>query len=109
MHHELYRIFHEKRLQQMKAKLFEFAITGFEEVYAIIDNENQRLHVSSVNRSFSTTLELAEDMNAQMNQKTAYEDENLNQKVTQVLTEIIELMKKTDKQNNYIKDDSNHS
>lgn len=81
----------------MKANLFEFDITGFEEVYAIIDNDNQRLHVSSVNRSFSITLAFAEDMNEQIKQKMTYEDEDLNQKVNQVLTEIIELMTKANK------------
>lgn len=80
----------------MKAKLFEFDVAGFEEVYAIIDNDHQRLHISSVNRSFSTTLAFAEDMNEQIHQKTTYDDEDLNQKINQVLTEIIALMTKTD-------------
>lgn len=80
----------------MKAKLLKFDITGLEEVYTNIDNDHQRLHVSPVNHSFSTTLAFAEDMNEQINQRTIYEDEDLNQKVNQVLTEIIELMTKTD-------------
>lgn len=76
----------------MKAKLFQFSITDFEEVYAIIDNEKQRLQISSVNYSFSTTLDLASDLNEQITQKTKYGDQEFNQKVRQILTGIIQKM-----------------
>lgn len=76
----------------MKAKLFQFPITDFEEVYAIIDNEKQRLQISSVNYSFSTTLDLANDLNEQITQKTKYGDQEFNQKVYQILTDVIQKM-----------------
>jgi len=76
----------------VKAKLFQFSITDFEEVYAIIDNEKQRLQISSVNYSFSTTLDLASDLNEQITQKTKYGDQEFNQKVRQILTGIIQKM-----------------
>lgn len=74
----------------MEAKLFEFAITDFEEVYAVIDDEKQRLHISPVNYSFNITLDLTRDLNDQIEQQTKYGEKNFNEKVRQVAEEIIQ-------------------
>lgn len=77
----------------MKPKLFQISITDFEEVYSIIDNEKQRLHVSAVNYSFSTTLDLARDLDEQITQITKDGDQEFNKKIHQVLTHIIQAIK----------------
>lgn len=74
----------------MKAKLFKFAITDFEEVYAIIDDEKQRLHISPVNYTFNITLDLTRDLRMEIEQRTKYGEKNFNEKVQQVATEIIQ-------------------
>lgn len=73
----------------MIVKLFEFSITDFEEVYAVLDNERQRLHVSPVNYSFNLTLKLTRDLKEEIEQKTKYLELNFKNKLQQILTEII--------------------
>lgn len=73
----------------MIAKLFEFDITDFEEVYAIIDEEKQRLHISPVNYSFNITLDLTRDLSGEIEQRTKYGEKNFNEKVQQVAEKII--------------------
>lgn len=77
----------------MNAKLFEFAITDFEEVYAIIDDEKQRLHISPVNYSFNITLDLTRDLSVEIEQRTKYGEKNFNEKVRQVAEKIIQELK----------------
>lgn len=74
----------------MKAKLFEFPITDFDEVYAIIDNDKQRLHISPVNYSFNFTLDLTRDLNEQIVQNTNFGEMGLNKRIRQVAERIIE-------------------
>lgn len=74
----------------MKAKLFEFPITDFEEVYVIIDNEKQRLHISSLNYSFNITLDLTKDLREELVQNTKYGEMTFNERVRQVVEKIIE-------------------
>ncbi|MEK5393984.1 hypothetical protein NSQ59_27170 [Margalitia sp. FSL K6-0131] len=73
----------------MKAKLFEFLITDFEEVYAVIDNEKQRLHISPVNYSYNITLDITRDLNEQIVQNTEYGEMGFNKRVRQVVGKII--------------------
>lgn len=73
----------------MKAKLFEFAITDFEEVYVVIDDEKQRLHISPVNYSFNITLDLTRDLSVEIEQRTKYGEKNFNEKVQRVVEKII--------------------
>lgn len=74
----------------MNTRLFVLPITDFEEVYAIIDNENHRLHISPVNYSFNITLDLTRDLNDQMIQITKFgENDDFNKKVRQVVKDII--------------------
>jgi hypothetical protein len=73
----------------MKAKLFNFFITDFEEVYTIIDDYNQRLHISSVNYNYNITLDLTRDLNEQVRQQTKYGEKSFNEKVLQVVEKII--------------------
>jgi hypothetical protein len=56
----------------MEAKLSEFHITDFEEVYAIIDKEKQRLHISSVYYSYNITLDLKRDLNEEIEMEIHY-------------------------------------
>ncbi|WP_338782462.1 hypothetical protein [Metabacillus sp. FJAT-52054] len=74
----------------MKAKLFKFPVTDFEEVYTVIDEENKRLHISSVNYSYSITLDLTKDLNIQIEQQTKWGERNFNKRVQQILFEILE-------------------
>jgi hypothetical protein len=76
----------------MKAKLFNFFITDFEEVYTIIDDYNQRLHISSVNYNYNITLDLTRDLNEQVKQQTKYGEKSFNEKVLQVVEKIIKEM-----------------
>lgn len=73
----------------MKAKLFEFLITDFEEVYAVIDNEKRRLHISPVNYSYNITLDITRDLNEQIVQNTEYGEMGFNKRVRQVVGKII--------------------
>lgn len=77
----------------MKAKLFKFFITDFEEVYTVIDEENKRLHISPVNYSFNITLDLSKDLSVQIDQKTKWGEQTFNNRVRQVLKNIIEELK----------------
>ncbi|MCM3113632.1 hypothetical protein [Lederbergia lenta] len=77
----------------MKAKLFEFFITDFEEVYTVIDDENKRLHISPINYSFNITLDLTKDLTLQIEQQTRYGEMGFNKKVRQVAEEIIKDLK----------------
>lgn len=73
----------------MEAKLFEFRITDFEEVYTVIDDKRQRLHISTVNYSFSITLDLTWDLSEQLEQQTKYGEINFNKRVRQVVEKVI--------------------
>lgn len=73
----------------MKAILFKFVITDFEEVYTVIDNENQRLHISPVNYSYSITFDLTKNLNEQIIKNTKYGERNFNNRVRQVVEKII--------------------
>jgi hypothetical protein len=73
----------------MKAKLFKFFIPDFEEVYTVIDDDNQRLHISSVNYDYNITLDLTSDLNEQVKQQTRYGERSFNEKVLQVIEKII--------------------
>ena len=79
----------------MKARLFKFDITDFEEVYVVIDDENRRLHISPVNYRFNTTLDLTRDLSEQIEQQTKYGEKHFNEKVQQVVKEIIQELKLT--------------
>ena len=74
----------------MEAMFFEFpGITDFEEVYIVIDNEKKRLHMSPVNYSFSISLNLDKCLNEQIEQYTKYGESNFNNRVRNVLKEVI--------------------
>lgn len=73
----------------MEAKLFEFADRDFKEVYTVIDKENKRLHISSVNYNYNITLTLTADLDWQLNELTKYEEAHLAAKVKYVVNEII--------------------
>ncbi|MEK5394119.1 hypothetical protein NSQ59_27845 [Margalitia sp. FSL K6-0131] len=73
----------------MKAKLLKFPITDFEEVYAVIDDENQRLHISPVNYSYIITLDLTRDLNEEIVLNTQYGETNFNNRVRKVVGKII--------------------
>jgi hypothetical protein len=77
----------------MEAKLFEFPITDFEEVYTVIDDTKQRLHISPVNYSFNITLDLNRDLGDQLEQHTKYGERSFNEKVVQVIEKIIKELK----------------
>lgn len=74
----------------MEAALFEFPITDFEEVYTVIDKENMRLHISSVNYHYNITLDLTADLHMQLEQQTKWGEVGFNNKVKQVVEKIIE-------------------
>jgi Cdc6-like AAA superfamily ATPase len=77
----------------MRAELFKFLITDFEEVYVIIDEENNRFHISSVNYHYNISLDLTRDLNVQIDQQTKYGEQSFNKRVRQVLKKIIEELK----------------
>lgn len=77
----------------MKAKLFKFFITDFEEVYTVIDEENKRLHVSSVNYNYNVTLDLTKNLNEQIDEKTKWGEQFFNERVRKVLLKIVEELK----------------
>ena len=77
----------------MKTYLFKFSITDFEEVYVIIDNENQRLHISPANYSYNITLNLQKDLNDQIEKYTRNGDVYFNSRVRKVSRRIIEELK----------------
>lgn len=74
----------------MKANLFEFHITNFEEVYAIIDDEKQRLHISAVNYQYNISLDLTKNLSYQLEEQTKYGEINFNATVRQVVSFILE-------------------
>ena len=76
----------------MKAHLFKFDITDFEEVYAVIDEENKRLHASPINYSYNITLDLSlsRDLHEQLERRTQWGEMNFNKKVRKVVGKIIE-------------------
>lgn len=73
----------------MEAKLFKFADRDFKEVYTVIDKENKRLHISSVNYNYNITLSLTADLDWQLKAITKYEEVHLADKVKYVVNEII--------------------
>jgi hypothetical protein len=75
--------------EKMKVKLFEFDISDFEEVYVIIDNKKNRIHISSVHYEFSITLDL-NNLHDDLEMQTKYKEENFNNKVRKVCKKIIE-------------------
>ncbi|WP_273123419.1 hypothetical protein [Bacillus weihaiensis] len=77
----------------MRTKLFKFHITDFEEVYTVIDDENKRLHISSVNYSYSVTLDLTRDLKVEIEQQTKLGNQNFNNRVRKALFKIIEELK----------------
>lgn len=78
------------KTSKLEAFLFESNITDFEEVYAVIDNKEQRLHISPVNYSYSITLDLTRDLKEQINKQTQWGDTILNNRVRKVTEKIIE-------------------
>ncbi|MFE8703906.1 hypothetical protein ACFYKX_25370 [Cytobacillus sp. FJAT-54145] len=79
----------------MKAMLFEFLITDFDEVYVVIDDEKQRLHISPVNYSFNITLDLTKDLYEQIEKNTRFGEVGFHKKVRQVVETIIKELKGT--------------
>jgi hypothetical protein len=78
---------------KIEAQIFEFDITDFEEVYAIIDNKKQRLHISPVNYSFNLTLDLTKDLIQQIEQLTRFGEIGFNKRVRKVSEKIIKELK----------------
>lgn len=74
----------------MKVHLFEFDITNFEQVYAIVDDKNKRLHISIVNFHYTLTLNLEHDLINQLMQQTTIGERNFNSDVRTVVKSIIE-------------------
>jgi hypothetical protein len=74
----------------VEVHLFKFFITDFEEVYAVIDAENNRLHISPLNYSFNITLSLKGDLHQQLEQNTQWGEMSFNANVRKVVKEIIE-------------------
>lgn len=74
----------------MKTILFEFSIPNFEEVYAIVDQEKQRLHFSVVNYRYNMTLNLAGDVKKQLEDYTKYGDTELNENIRIIGNKIID-------------------
>jgi hypothetical protein len=78
----------------MNAKLFEFNIRDFEEVYAVVDSEKQRLHISPVNYSYNITLDLTKDLNEEIEKQTRFRGEvGFNKRVRQAAENIIKELK----------------
>lgn len=73
----------------MEVKLFKFSVEDFEEVYAITDNENKRLHISSVFYNYNITLDLTKDLNTQVKKWIQWEELNFRNKVRKVIDRII--------------------
>ncbi len=74
----------------MQAKFFEFHITDFEEVYVVIDNERQRLHISPVNYSFNITLDLTKNLKEEIALNTKFGEMSFNETVRRVAKKVIE-------------------
>lgn len=74
----------------MKAHLFEFDITNFEQVYAVVDDTNKRLHISPVDFHYNITLNLESDLVVQLEQQTTLGEKNFNSTVRKVIKAIIE-------------------
>lgn len=74
----------------MNTQLFVFPITDFEEVYSIIDNDKQRLHISPVNYSFNITLDLTRDLSEQIEQNTKFGEINFNKRLLQAVEKIVQ-------------------
>lgn len=74
----------------MRTHLFEFDITNFEQVYAIIDDKNKRLHISVVDFHYTITLNLELDLMGQLMQQTTFGEKNFNSTVRNVIKSIIE-------------------
>lgn len=74
----------------VKVHLFKFLITDFEEVYAVVDTENKRLHISPLNYSFNITLSLNGNLHEQLDQNTLLGEMSFNANVRKVAKEIIE-------------------
>lgn len=73
----------------MQAMLFKTEYTDFEEVYVVIDTENERLHVSPVNYQYNITLDLHLDLYMQLENQTKWGNTDFNEKVRKVVKEII--------------------
>ena len=82
----------------IEARLFKFPITDFEEVYVIVDKENNRLHISSFNYEYNLTLKLSNlenDLDEEINRNIHRQELNFGDKVRRITKEIItELNKK---------------
>lgn len=74
----------------MEVHLFKFHITNFEEVYAVLDVENNRLHISPLNYSFNLTLSLNGDLHEQLAQNTQWGEMSFNANVRKVAKRIID-------------------
>lgn len=64
--------------------------TDFEEVYVVIDKENNRLHISPLNLSFNITLDFKGDLYDQLEKHTRWGEMSFNSTVRKVVKEIIE-------------------
>ena len=76
-------------MKKMKVKYFEFDVTDFEEVYVIIDDEKNRIHISSVNYQYNITLDL-NNLYEDFKNQTRYGEKNFIEKVRGVCKKIIE-------------------
>lgn len=76
----------------IEARLFKFPITDFEEVYAIVDKANNRLHISSVNYDYNLNINLNSslDLDEEIETKTQWGEMNFNYKVRRLAKDIIE-------------------
>lgn len=75
----------------MKAHLFTFDITDFEEVYAVLDDENKRLHISPLNYKYNITLNLnGDDLFEQLERRTKWEEGYFGERARKVARKIIE-------------------
>lgn len=74
----------------IKTHLFTFDIADFEEVYAVIDEENKRLHISPLFYSFNMTLNLSEDLHEELERRTQWLERRFASTVQKVVREIIE-------------------
>lgn len=75
---------------EIKARLFEFDETDFEEVYTIIDEGKQRLHISIVNYNYNVTLDLTGNLKEQLEKRTDFGDVHFNETVRKLFGKIIE-------------------
>jgi len=77
----------------MHVRLFKFPVTNLEEIYAVVDKENTRLHISSVHYSYSLTLDLTKDLKEEIKEWTKWGEQSFNAEVRKALYQIIKELK----------------